>query len=204
MNVKKIFRRLRTLITGKPFFNVDIEHPIKEAFVSGGVQYYMFEDIFNAPFNRAFEAQTFYNELQMRVDKDFLEGYVNAMKEILSDPKGINVSDIAIMTNQLSERMEFIVDADLLYKLASVMYFDASENPYRYDFKHGAEKIAKWKRDQEVEDFFLNTPIRDFLPFIDTLEKDLASYLRVTEKIKKQHQKTTFAQLSKRGKSVGL
>ena len=52
----KIIRRIRTLVTGKPFFNVDIEHPIVEAFVSGGVQYYMFEDIFNAPFQRSFEA----------------------------------------------------------------------------------------------------------------------------------------------------
>lgn len=199
-------RRTRAFVTGKPFFNVDAEHPIIEAFVSGGVQYYRFEDIFSAPFNRSFEAQTFYTELQMRVDKEYLTSYVQTMQAILSNDnnQGINISDIAIVTNQLAERMNFIVDSDLLLKLASVMYFDASENPYRYDFAYGARKMARWKANEDVADFFLRTPIKDFLPFIESLEKDLASYLRVTEQIKKVHQKTISNQLSKRGKTIGL
>lgn len=190
------------MFTGKPFFNVDIEHPITEAFVSGGVQYYMFEDIFNAPFQRSFEAQTFYTEMQMRVDKKYLELHVEAMGVALNSNEGIRITDIVALTNQLKERMEFIVDADLIYKLASVMYFDASENPYKYDFAHGFKKIAKWKNENEVEDFFLNTPIKNFIPFLDILDKDLASYLRVTEKIKTNHESTISEILSK-GKRNG-
>jgi len=200
----RLFRRLRSKITGKPFFNVEIEHPIKEAFISAGVQYYMFEDIFNAPFNRAYECQTFYNELQMKVDKNYLDSYIKVMGEILSDPKGINISDIAIMTNQLAERSQFITDKDLLYKLASVMYFDESESPYKYDFTYGLKKVAKWKANDDVAAFFLNTPIKDFLPFTDLLERDLEGYLRTTELIKEQHQKTLLGQLSKRDASLGL
>ena len=203
MKFKSILRKLRSRLTGKAFFNVDIEHPIKEAFISGGVQYYMFDDIFNAPFNRAMEAQTFYTELQMRVSRDYLLLHTQAVDAILSDSKGINIGDIATMNSQLKERMEFIVDADLLYKLASVMYFDDSENPYRYDFAYGSKKIAKWKKDKEVKDFFLNTPIRDFIPFLDTLEKDLDTYLRTTELIKQQHLQIVSKQLSKRGKKIG-
>lgn len=202
--MKQLLRKIRSRLTGKPFFNVDIEHPIKEAFISGGVQYYQFEDIFNAPFNRSFEAQTFYNELQMRVSKEYLGLYLQTMKAILGDPKGINVSEIAILTNQLAERTEFIIDSDILYKLASVMYFDDTENPYRYDFTYGIKKINKWKRDRDIEDFFLNTPLRDFIPFLDTLEKDLATYLRVTDQLKSQQLKTISAILSKRGKNPGL
>jgi len=202
--LKRLIKRIKSKATGKPFFNVDIEHPIKEAFISGGVQYYMFDDIFNAPFNRSFEAQTFYTELQMKVDKEYLSQYVDTMQLILSDQKGINVSDIAIMTNQLKERTEFIVDADLLYKLASVLYFDENESPYRYDFAYGSKKIAKWKKERDIEDFFLNTPIRDFIPFLDILSKDLSTYLRVTENIKKEHQKTLLGQQSKRGGKIGL
>lgn len=199
-------RRLRAFITGKPFFNVDVEHPIIEAFVSGGIQYYRFEDIFSAPFNRSFEAQTFYTELQMRVDKDYLKLYVETMQGILANKnnEGINISDIAVITNQLSERMNFIVDSDLLLKLASVMYFDASENPYKYDFAYGSKKMAKWKRDEDISDFFLRTPIKDFLPFIESLQNDLASYLRVTEKIKSEHQKTISKLSSKHEKMNSL
>lgn len=202
--MKGIIKRIRTLITGKPFFNVDIEHPIIPAFISGGVQYYMFEDIFNAPFQRSFEAQTFYTEMQMRVDKEYLQLHVQAMATALNSNDGIRITDIITLTNQLSERMEFIVDADLIYKLASVMYFDSNENPYKYDFAHGFKKIAKWKLENDVEDFFLNTPIKNFLPFLDMLEKDLESYLRVTEKIKKHHKSTISGILSKNKKKNGL
>ena len=199
-------RRTRAFITGKPFFNVDIEHPIIEAFVSGGVQYYRFEDIFSAPFNRSFEAQTFYTELQMRVDKEYLQSYVATMQSILSNDnnQGINISDVAIITNQLAERMNFIVDSDLLLKLASVMYFDASENPYRYDFAYGSKKMAKWKANEDIADFFLRTPIKDFLPFIESLENDLSSYLRVTEAIKSEHKKTISKISSKQKRMNGL
>ena len=139
----------------------------------------------------------------MRVSKDYLTDYIKAMKAILGDPKGVNVSDCAIITNQLAERSQFIVDADLLYKLASVMYFDENESPYRYDFAYGNKKIAKWKKERDVEDFFLNTPIKDFLFFTDILEKDLSSYLRTTERIKIQHEKEIYEQLSKRNATAG-
>lgn len=202
--MKNLIRKIRSRLTGKPFFNIDIEHPIKEAFISGGIQYYMFEDIFNAPFNRAFEAQTFYNELQMRVDKEYLQDHVMGMKEILGNKNGINVGNIAILTQQLAERMDFIVDADLLYKLASVMYFDDNESPFKYDFGYGVKKMARWKKDRDIEDFFLNTPIKDFIPFSDILEKDLSAYLRVTEAIKTQHEKNLSSMLSKGKKTVAL
>ena len=87
------FRKVRSAIVGKPFFNVDNEHPIIPAFISGGVQYYRFDDIFNAPFNRSFEAQTFYTEMQMRVDREYLKQHVEAMKSIMADNNGINISD---------------------------------------------------------------------------------------------------------------
>lgn len=201
--MKKAYLKLKTLFTGKPHFQVKIEHPIKEAFISGGVQYYMFDDVFNIPMNRSYEAQTFYTELQMRVDREYLEKHVVTMDAILSDKHGINVGDIGILNAQLKERMDFIVDSDLLYKLASVMYFDTNENPYQYDFAYGSKKIAKWKNEREVSDFFLNTPIKDFIPFIHILENDLESYLRVTEQVKNQHQKTISNQLSKRKKKIG-
>lgn len=163
----------------------------------------MFDDIFSAPFQRAFEAQTFYTELQMRVDKDYLNQHTDAMDKILSDPKGINIGDVALMNTQLKERLEFIVDADLLYKLASVLYFDENESPYKYDFAYGAKKIAKWKKDFSLDDFFLSTPIKDFIPFLESLESDLSTYLRVTERIKEQHQATISKQLSKREGKTG-
>jgi cell shape-determining protein MreC len=79
-----------------------------------------------------------------------------AFKNILAKTpfKSTDLFELMKLNNQLSERLEFIYDTDLVYKLASVVYFDEKENPEDYDWTYNQKKIDKWKKDKSINDFF--------------------------------------------------
>lgn len=186
MSFKNIIERAKTWLSGKPIFLVNPQAPIKVAFVSNGTTYYMFEDIFSMPCQRALEATTFYEEMKSRISSEYLGEYIDAMTNALSIPE-INLNRIVLLVNTLKERNDLIVDSDIVFKLASVMYFDKNESPYKFDMKYNHLKIKRWKANNDVAAFFLSTPIKSFLPFTNILEKDLRTYLKTAEAIKTAH-----------------
>jgi len=201
--MKKLLKKIRLVFSSKPTFLINPKAPIKEAFVSDGVTYYMFEDIFAMPCQRALEATTFYEEMKSKITKEYLTEFIGAMSDVLSDPKGINVTTIVLLMNTLKERSEFIIDSDIVFKLASVLYFDGNENPYQYDMKYNFAKIKNWKANNDVADFFLSTPIKNLLPFTDISENDLRNYLKIQTKMKEMQNKLISEATSKTTKIVG-
>lgn len=176
--MKKILNRLlhRTVL---PF---TAENRIIEAFTCGGITYYQFDDAFNMPNERALTALTYYEELRMRCTREFLVAHCDAINEILSDTKKINLPRLAILNQQLKERLDWIFEPDIAYKLASVVYFDKNENPYRYDMKYAQDKIKHWKKHRGINDFFLQKPLLDLIPFLKGSEVNLETYSEVIQK----------------------
>jgi hypothetical protein len=166
------------------FPDLRVEHKVKEAFIFEGVQYYEFDDVFQMPCDRAFSAMDYYEELRQRTTREYLQAHVEATEELLTAKK-IDIYRIREINQFLKERVEFITDPDIIYKLASVIYFDKSENPYKYDMKYGQEKIKKWK-EADIGDFFLQTPIRELLPWENISEGDLKNYASIITEIKKR------------------
>jgi hypothetical protein len=54
----------------------------------------------------------------------------------------------------LAQRLKLPKDTELLYKLASVVYFDKEESPEVYDFEYAKKKIAFWKESASLVIFF--------------------------------------------------
>jgi hypothetical protein len=180
----------------KPKFMLQNDHIIKEAFTCGGVTYYAFDDIYNQPYERALTALDFYEEFRMRTSFDFLKLHTAAVDDILSNPKTINVGTIHSLNKQLKERLDWIVSPDLLYKLASVVYFDKNESPYVYDHKYGADKIKHWKKHSEMNAFFLQQPIIKLHPFLADCEVDFQSYSILVKKLEATHLENIITKLS--------
>ena len=185
--MRQLFNKLfkRTI-----FPDLKTEHRVKEAFVHEGVQYYQFDDVYNMPCDRAFAAMDYYEELRQRTTREYLKAHIEAVDTVLKASK-INIYRLNELNQFLRERVEFIVDTDIILKLASVMYFDKSENPYKYDMKYGQEKIQKWK---DCPGFFLETPIRELLPWEDISQSDLKN-LETTIKEVKKHQTSKVSSL---------
>ena len=162
------------------------ETRIVHAFTSGGVDYYEFEDPNNLTSGRGFAALNYYKELSMGCTREFLLGYVEAMDGYLR-PKAngtLQIPEMAKLTLQLKERLELAVDSLTPYKVASVIYFDETEDPYGFDYGYAMKKIEKWKK-EDVGSFFLQTPLKNLIPSTLLSEETLESYMKVAEQFEK-------------------
>ena len=169
------------------------KYRIKKAFVCGGVEYYQFDDVFNLPYQRGLTAITFFREMQMNCDRDFLMSFCEAKANIgqkIIDSMSVKNNKLDLnktiaLLNQsaqldinLKERVAMITDADLIYKLASVVFFDKSESPTHYEHGYNQKKIEFWKKNASMYDFFLQMPVQELVPFLKQSAGDTQQYLQ--------------------------
>ncbi len=180
------------------------KHIIKYAFTCGGVDYFQFEDVYNLPYKRALQSLVYYREISLNADVNFLKDHVQAVKNCLT-PKAkggtIDLQSVFILNEQLSQRLQLPPDTEILYKLASVVYFDKNEKPETYEFDYGAKKIEHWKKHKSLKDFFLQQPILELLPFLRESGENLQTFQQLNQKIKTKHLEKVLESLSKEQKT---
>lgn len=176
------------LFNGKDKFP-HIDYVIKDAFTVAGRKFYQFDDLINKPFERGVVCLRYYTELNQRVDREFLLEHTKAINELCKIIPGqeLEIHKIRQLNADLSDRMNWIIDTDLAYKLASVVYFDENENPSKYDDKYNAEKIEFWKKHMGAKEFFFMQPLKTLIPFLEGFEENLETYTQVTEMLKDQY-----------------
>jgi hypothetical protein len=162
------------------------KYRIEYAFTCGGTKYYRFADITNIPYERGLMALVAYNEVGMRCDRDFLIRYQGAIDDILHQQK-IDIFKIQQLNELLKQRLQMPTDVDLLYKLASICFFDKSENPAVYEAEYAEKKIAKWRKDKGVRDFFMQTPLLELLQFSGSVDTDLDTFSEMQKEVKMIH-----------------
>ena len=162
------------------------KYRIEYAFTCSGTKYYRFADITNLPYERGLMALVAYNELDMRCSRDFLICYQGAIDDILHQQK-IDIFKIQQLNELLKQRLQMPTDVDLLYKLASICFFDKSENPAVYEPAYAEKKIAKWRKDKGVRDFFMQTPLLELMPFLKSVNTDLDTFSELQKEIKMIH-----------------
>lgn len=173
------------------------KHVIKPAFISGGIQYFEFDTTANLPWKRAMKFISIYNELDMKCDKLLLKQYCNAVDSIFNKPKiGFDeMAELKKMNSVLKERLQWVTDVDLVYKICSVVFFDANENPDDWEWKYAAEKIERWKK-EDIDSFFLHEPIQRLIPFFGNSNTNLKSYSEAQAMIDKEHLQSIYMNLS--------
>lgn len=177
MNWRKLFRkRFRSRL-------LDNRYKVIEAFQLGGTTYYMFDQTAEVPTGRMLAALAIYNEMEMKVDKAYLELHTKAMEKLLSDPKKINVMYIAQLNLNLKERLELMPLPDFVYKLASVIFFDETESPYSYSFDYNKKKIDEWKKSGDTLDFFLTRLSSELIPSLKPVTGNSKMFFQVAEQV---------------------
>ena len=162
------------------------KYRIEYAFTCGGTKYYRFADITNLPYERGLMALHAYNEVQMRCDRAFLVRYADTIDKLLHEQK-IDIFKIQKLNEVLKQRLTLVAETDLMYKLASIVYFDKSENPAVYEPAYAEKKIAKWRKDKGVHDFFTQKPLLELMPFSQSANTDLDTYSAMIEELNKIH-----------------
>lgn len=171
-----------------------------EAFRHNGKSYYTYTDSFKVPAGRAICALAIYAELEMRCTAEYLRDHIKATEELLN-PKNverIRLTELAKINNNLKERLNLAPFPDHIYKLASVLFFDESENPASYDFEYNRKKIEEWKTDPDLMYFFLTIQFQDLMPFSAMSKESVQSYFNQQGMINELHVSKLQAILSKK------
>ncbi len=189
MNLLKRKRDIKSIFPNQ-------KHIIEEAFEVGGVKYYQFSDIFQIPYERGLMALAVYEEVRMRCTREYLQKHVEACRALLHDDK-IDIYKLNLINEQLGDRLNLAFDAEHLYKLASVVFFDEKENPALYEADYCHKKIEFWKKNKELTAFFLQKPLVELIPFLKDADIDLQTYSEMVEKTNKTHSAVLRAATSK-------
>ena len=179
------------------------KHIIKHAFDVGGVPYFEFDTLANLPWRRGIKFLSIYEELNSKCDKFYLQKHTEAVDAILSK-KRITLQEMAqlsALNEQMKERLNWIYHEDLIYKIASVVFFDANENPDDYEWGYAAKKIEYWKKTEGVQDFFLHEPIVRLIPFLGDSAVNLPLYSEAQKKLDIAQLENIYTNLS--GKAKG-
>lgn len=196
MKLLNSFRILKTAFTKPVWQGEKDSHTVVPAFMAGGVQYYEVPGLFNSPYRRALAAASIYEEVQMRVTREYLLAHLGSVNKALSDSKSINVLEIAKYYKELEDRVNWIVSPESIYKLASVVYFDQNESIYDYNQQYAVDKIKLWKK-EKVADFFLQEPIKKFIPHSNLPDNDLVTYIETALKMERQQVLSLLQSISK-------
>lgn len=199
----KIIQRLKNLFTksdklkAKSYLLHD-RYEIVPAFEWNGETYFMHKDPLNTATGRGLTAMVFQEELIMRCDVAYLRDYCKAVRLIFSDPKKIDILQLATITRHLEERIELLAAVPhMVYKLASVVFFTQNESAFKYDMLKGQERIKEWQAAEGMYDFFLQTPLKILVPSLALPEANSQQYLEVVEKIDEMHCKEVRQVLSR-------
>lgn len=200
-----IIHRLKRLFN-KPFKQVRLsdKQKIVVAFTYHGREYFMFEDIFSIPSIRGLQALDFYEEFNMRCTKEYLIHFTEACEKVLTNNKKIDLTALAVLVRHLQERLKMIPVSEHIYKLASVIFFDDSENPYNFDRDYNKKKIDLWKQDPAILGFFLQTPLRDLIPYLDSHGATLQTFSGVVRELNSIHLREVLKHLSPKPITVDM
>ena len=181
-------------ISPKKYFP-DAKHIINYAFSIGSKHYFRYNDHLNIPYERALSCLVYYKEVEMNCDSSFLEAHVQAVNNILlGNP--INIFKIKQLNDQLAQRLKLPKDSELMYKLASVVFFDQDENPQVYEWAYCAKKIELWKQNTSLTDFFLQKPLQELIPYLQHAGENLDEFSRLIEETGNKHWDSLLTSLS--------
>ena len=159
-------------------YHPDFQDSIEAAFVVNGVQYYRFSRETSIPWGRYMFMQTFHKEQNLRITLELLGKYLSNLKKVLNGSKGVIELGLAFqIISQIESRTALAFETDTTYRLASLIYFDDTEDLYTYDKAYNDEKkIPAWKEARSV-DFFYTRPMTELLGLSDSLPADLLTFM---------------------------
>lgn len=194
----RLFKLIKALWKQETKFPAPTKHITKYAFEVGGVKYYEFDTTANLPFKRGLKFLSIYNELDMKCDRYYLTAFCDAIEAQFNKPKigFTELATIRTLAAQTKERLTWIYHEDLVYKLASVVFFDANENPDDWEWSYALKKIEHWKKHEGVGDFFLHEPIQRLIPFLNASNANIQSYSQTQLALDKAQLENILVQLS--------
>lgn len=159
---------LNKILRREPKWNKEHRHIIVPAFTWKGKQYYQLDDYMNIPCKRALEAIRVYEEFNNKATNAFLIAQCDRID--LAANKGL-LTDVVKINNDVRDRLKMIYSPDLVINLASIIYFDDTEDPLTYEIDYNKKKVKAW-REGGLNPFFCQLPLKELIPSLDFSKVD--------------------------------
>jgi len=114
-----------------------------------------------------------------------LKSYVKDFKDLLNGSgakKTIEIGALWKLVLNLESRVALAFEPATVERLASVIYFDESEDLSTWNKKYSQEKIDHWRKNETL-DFFLTKPIGELLGLKDISITSLVDYITAATEI---------------------
>jgi hypothetical protein len=181
----------------EPPFNIhhpDLADKVEFAFKCGPTfgkkKYYRFiaaeneSNEFDQRTGRYIWMEGFLKQSTRKMDDATITGFLDDLERNLSGEKGnINLVKACqiIITMRAITKMQF--EPELVKRLASVVYFDETEDLRTYSREHGERKIRFWEKYDKELSFFLSSPIAELCGVKGLSPEYLLKYTREREQI---------------------
>lgn len=191
---------IKSLFKSKPKdppFNLhhpDVAPNVEFAFEAGPTfkkrKYYRVKDDYRLPTGRYKWVDAFLYESELRMDLNTMNKYLDEMEKNLDGGKGaINLSKAFQVIWAMRSRTKLMFEPATIKRLASVVYFDETEDLSDYDQEYCEAKVKFWEK-HGCYDFFLTRPIVELLNLKGISVESLKIYMKEAEQVLKD---LTFA-----------
>jgi hypothetical protein len=179
--IKRFFSRLFGKGYNPDLFNIhhpDFADAVEPAFKVGDIQYYRFKSEVRMPWSRYSMMQNFLSAQELRLDPELLAGFIQVMRKAINvNAKGIiDLTTLIRTIDALDSRQSLQFEVNTTYTLASIMYFDETEDMFHYDRAHNEKKVKTWM-EAKVVDFFYTRPMGELLGLSGTSPQDLVAFM---------------------------
>lgn len=152
------------------------------AFRSGNKRFFMFRSEMNIPVMRCAGAIDIYREVDYGISITEIRYLIAALKGLASPKQYISEADksakLAHVAFMMEERLNLTTSLTLAFSLATIRYFDETEDINGYDIAFNNEKKRFWMQNHDVPDFFLNLPVTSFITSLEGLQASLSDFLK--------------------------
>lgn len=142
--------------------------------VIDGRQFYEFVQPSDMPQGRLVHYGYLRDEMAMGIDRKLLMEYV---EKVRANAKDHNYDAIITCMFMLEDTLKNITTIESLYNLASLWYFDKTEDLSTYDFDYAQQKIAGFKAFPNKGFFFTNLLQHGLRLTGESLPPDIVDYL---------------------------
>jgi hypothetical protein len=185
----KLLKFLKNLFTKQKEVPFNINHPdvannIEFAFKCGGRSYYRFKSDYLMPVGRYKMVDAYLHEAELRMNLKTLNNYLDEIEKSLNGSKGVvNIGKaFQLLHNMRTRTKDLGFEPQTIKRLASVVYFDDTEDLREYNREHCEAKIKFWEK-HDCYDFFLTRPIDELLNVKGISEESLRKYIQEAEAI---------------------
>lgn len=187
--------------------HIDIKHKVEFVFQVKSKKYYRFIEDHQIPVGRYKYIYAALKEVDLRMSIDTLKSFVAEMKKILDGGMKKNLVSMEQMWKlvfNLETRISVPFEPGTVRKLASILFFDETEDLRTFNQKYGDDKVKFWM-DNNVMDFFLTMPIVELLGLknisLASLEEYIQGHSELIKNLTRDQQTQSSESSSENGKS---